>query len=235
MAAGIAVGRCRPEPPNGGNRRATAAPAPMNDRERPRLRILFAAGDPYLPDAFGGCGVNTHALCRLLRAADVDVAVLAGRVRTKARRRGMVRDDAVGYPVYRSPTPLSDLAALCRSFVPDVAIIQSCGDLVPMCWQCLWLGIPALVYLHNTDFDYLGGDCLADPSIDYLVPSRFVADRLLDRWGLASHVVSPAIVAADYHVTSTRESVVFVNPRPHKGVDIALSLAAGRPDIPFDV
>jgi glycosyltransferase involved in cell wall biosynthesis len=45
----------------------------------------------------------------------------------------------------------------------------------------------------------------------------------------------PSIVETDEYVTnSTREVVLFVNPRSQrKGVDIAWALAAARPDVPF--
>src|SRR5689334_3925281 len=215
-----------------------------DDRSAPR--ILFAADDAYLPDAYGGCGVNTHALCRLLQARGASVAVLAklrrrgpADVRPLLQRavagdRGASRDEVLGYPVFRARTPTAVLERLCRELCPDVVIVQSCGQLVPLAWRCLWLGIPAFIYLHNTELDHLGGDCFADPGFRYAAISAFVGDRLRQRWDLPSDVVLPLVQPGDYRVTSTREVVTFVNPRPHKGVEIAWTLAGRRPDIAFE-
>ena len=47
-------------------------------------------------------------------------------------------------------------------------------------------------------------------------------------------VVAPSVIEADEcRVDSTRERVVLVNPVETHGVDVALALAAARPDIPF--
>src|SRR5215470_8866383 len=212
----------------------------MNDADPPRLRILFAADDAYPPDAYGGCGVNTHALCRLLQARGASVAVLAKRRHRPLRQRAVAgdrsvsRDEALGYPVFRAGAPTAVFERLCREVGPDVVIVQSCGELVPLAWRCLWLGIPAIIYLHNTELDHLGGDCFADPGFRYAAISAFVGDRLRQRWDLPSDVVLPLVLPGDYRVTSAREVVTFVNPRPHKGVEIAWTLAGRRPDIAFE-
>jgi hypothetical protein len=56
-------------------------------------RLLFASTDPYIPEAYGGCEVNTHALCGLLQRQGAAVAILADfaaggwRGRRQASRR----------------------------------------------------------------------------------------------------------------------------------------------------
>ena len=45
----------------------------------------------------------------------------------------------------------------------------------------------------------------------------------------------PSVVDPDrYRVDPTGEAVVFINPVPTKGVDIAFALAEQRPDVPFE-
>ena len=46
-------------------------------------------------------------------------------------------------------------------------------------------------------------------------------------------MIVPLFDRARYRVESARREVLFVNPHPHKGVDIALGLARACPDIPF--
>ena len=47
-------------------------------------------------------------------------------------------------------------------------------------------------------------------------------------------MLPPLVTPALYRVQSERRSVVFVNPHPVKGVEIAFALARRRPDIPFE-
>jgi len=210
-------------------------------------RLLFASTDPYIPEAYGGCEINTDALCGLLPRQGVEVAVLADfasgrwRGRRQALRRVLLgrgpiaRDRLLGYPVYRRPRPWNAAATLVEQFRPTVVVAQSCGGLIRLARAFLAQGVPAIIYLHNIDFDHYGGDCFADPKVRYLVPSTFVGRRLHERFGLPSDVVPLAFLAEKYRVESRREVVTLVNPRPHKGVDIALHLARARPDIPFEL
>ena len=210
-------------------------------------RLLFASTDPYIPEAYGGCEINTDALCALLPRQGVEVAVLADfaagswRSRRQALRRVLLgrgpiaRDRQLGYPVYRRPRPWNAAPTLVERFQPTAVVAQSCGGLIRLMRAFLAQGIPAIVYLHNIDFDHYGGDCFADPKVRYVVPSAFVGRRLRERFDLPSDIVPLVFVAENYRVESRREVVTLVNPRPHKGVDIALHLARTRPDIPFEL
>jgi glycosyltransferase involved in cell wall biosynthesis len=66
-----------------------------------------------------------------------------------------------------------------------------------------------------------------------------MADRVKALWDLASTpFVNPPIVRPETYrlpikVRGQGSYVLFVNPRPEKGIEIACALAAARPDIPF--
>jgi glycosyltransferase involved in cell wall biosynthesis len=210
-------------------------------------RLLFASTDPYIPEAYGGCEVNTHALCGLLQRQGAAVAILADfaaggwRGRRQASRRVLLgrgpiaHDSHLGYPVYRRPRPWNAAETLVERIRPTAVVVQSCGQMIRLVRAFLAQGVPAIVYLHNIDFDHYGGDCFADPRVRYIVPSAFVGRRLLERFGIAADIVPPVFVPENYRVETSREVVTFVNPRPHKGVDIVLQLARRRPDIPFEL
>jgi glycosyltransferase involved in cell wall biosynthesis len=68
----------------------------------------------------------------------------------------------------------------------------------------------------------------------FLANSQFTADKYRQAYGIEPVVINPLFQPARYEVHSSRERVLFINPHPVKGVDIALDLAAACPDIPFD-
>jgi glycosyltransferase involved in cell wall biosynthesis len=67
----------------------------------------------------------------------------------------------------------------------------------------------------------------------YLATSRDLARRFAEEFGLVAQVIPPLVRRDRYEVEPRRENVTFVCPLPEKGLDIALGLAARRPDIPF--
>src|SRR5271169_3353071 len=101
------------------------------------MRVAFIITSPYLPEAFGGCSVNTHALCRLLLRRGHAVAVLADlrpkgwrHFRQNLRRvllgMGAVgRDHVLGYPVYRRRRAWKADEYLSCKFKPDIVVVQS--------------------------------------------------------------------------------------------------------------
>jgi glycosyltransferase involved in cell wall biosynthesis/GT2 family glycosyltransferase len=225
-------------------RRAQSGPAPAA-----ALRILFVTDHGYLPDYTGGAEQGTHALCLALQRRGVAVAVLAKTAtqdRADWRRPGRAlfghwgyREDRE-YPVYRLrdvADPIS-LAAVAGDFRPSVAVIQPSGYF-PLARDCAGLGLPTVIYFRDVQ---LGEMRLAEakdfnlenPLLAYLANSPFVAGRLAKIPGISPHIVPALVRPEDYRVETSRRRVLFVNPVPVKGVDIALRLASARPDIPFD-
>src|SRR5262245_4079154 len=188
--------------------------------------MLFAMTVAYLPETTGGVESTTHETCLALLRRGWRPAVLAGH-------RGAGGGVALGYPIHRRRESTRSAADICRSLRADLAIIQL-GAIVPLARTLVENGIPALCYLHNLEFDSMGGDLFDHPLLRYLTNSNFMAERLTPRLGARPTVIPPLIDPERYRTKPTHEVVTFVNPLPVKGLEIALHLAARRPDIPFE-
>ncbi|MFO1055842.1 MAG: glycosyltransferase [Dongiaceae bacterium] len=197
----------------------------------PARRILLAATVEHLPEATGGVESTTHELALALRALGREPAVLA---RTRAAGRGRAVDRDLGYAVHRARRPLAALPGLLRSWRPDAALVQL-GRIVPLAARLLEAGVPTLVYLHNLERASWGGPLIEDPRLAYLTNSGFMAERLAPLIGHRPLTVPPLIDRERYRTEPEGRCVTFVNPLPAKGLEIALGLAAARPDIPFEL
>ena len=105
------------------------------------LRILFAGGNGWLPEATGGTQNSTEHLIRQAGVAGHDCAVLCGLVgrgafglRLRAQRKVLGRpfstDRILGYEVMRTWTPFAPetIGAAVARFRPDVAVVQTMGS-----------------------------------------------------------------------------------------------------------
>jgi len=208
------------------------------------MRILFALNSHYLPQFTGGAEYCTHALCTGLRARGFAVAVLAGLStngfvgllnRAMRRLRPSVQfptDRVMGYPVYRGWHPVDGPAEVTRRFRPSVAVVQA-GRRVPMAEALRAQGLPTVIYHQEAE------SCEEEPmplgdQVLHIANSNFAADYFAQRHGIRPHVVPPFIFPERYRTHTTRERVVFVNPIMCKGVNMAVTLADRRPDIPFE-
>lgn len=207
------------------------------------MRILFGSAHPYFPQITGGAQASTNEMAGELRALGHEVAVLAGltgkgwtglraRALLKLGRGGIVKDDGPGYPVYRGWFPERHAGEAAARFAPDVAVLQS-GRPVPLARAFADCGVPVVFYFRNAEADDLGGDPASVPGAAAIANSRFTADHHKRRHGIDSTVILPMITAERYRTRTTRETVTFVNPHPHKGLDTALALAEACRDIPF--
>ena len=208
------------------------------------MRIVFASAHPYLPQIAGGSQSNTHEMAMELIARGHEVAVLAGltkdgwigtrgRILLNASGRKAVRDMSQGYPVFRSWFAWEGVADIARAMKPDVIVAQS-GAILSIAGASRVAGVPVVIYFHNVEFDDHG-----EPMDDFrdevlLANSQFTADRYRAAYGIEPTVINPLFQKERYEVRSSRERVLFINPHPVKGVDLALSIAAACPDIPFD-
>lgn len=213
----------------------------MNGRP---LRVLFASTHTYLPQRAGGIESSTHDLCIELSGAGDEPAVLArldpagwlafvNRVRRKLPfGSAFPADRRMGYPVYRGWSPLEGASEAVRRVRPGVVVVQGTGS-VPLARAFLELDVPTTLYLRDVEFDRLGGEIPADPRLLVLANSGFTAECARRELSVDSHVVPPLVRPEAYRTSSRRDRVVFVNPHPWKGVEIAFRLAERRPDIPF--
>ena len=120
------------------------------------------------PEAQGGVQSSTHDFCMRLLEAGATPAVLAplygdglfgmaARARLKLGHAKSVYDHGMGYPVHRAWFPENAVEELCKTFCPDVAVVQ-CHDTVPLANAFRNAGVPTVIYLRNVEFGELGGD-----------------------------------------------------------------------------
>jgi glycosyltransferase involved in cell wall biosynthesis len=208
------------------------------------MRILFASAHPYLPQIAGGTQSNTDEIVRGLLPRGHAVGVLAGltgegwtglrgRLWLKLLKRGAVLDHSQRYPVYRSWYAWDGAREVASHFRPDVVVVQS-GSMLRVARAFRRLGVPTVLYFHNVEFEDHAGDIADFVDNVMLANSRFTAERYRRAFGVEPSVVNPFFESERYVVESRRERVLFVNPHPLKGVDVALEVAALCPDIPFD-
>ncbi len=207
------------------------------------MRILIASCHPYIPELRGGAQSSTHELALALRDRGHAVGVVSGlagdgwfgllkRIGLKVLRRTWLRDSQLGYPVFRTWFPQRQIVEICHHFKPDVVLLQS-GFPVALAKALAPTKIPVVIYLHNVETDDLGGDLAEVDNLKFIANSVFTAERFARDHGILSQVIYPLIDRARYATSTTGENVTFINPHPHKGVDIALDVAQACPDIPF--
>ncbi|BEV11588.1 glycosyltransferase [Asticcacaulis sp. DW145] len=207
------------------------------------MKILFASGRGYFPEVSGGVQSSTDALARRLTARGHTASVLAAlygeglfgfaaRIKLKLGGSGYVRDQQLGYPVFRSWSPVSAIPQLCKQFKPDVALVQ-CGGSVPVAKALMSQNVPVVVYLRNVEFHELEGDITELKGSDFISNSHFTAFVYKSRFGIDSTVIPPTIDPENYCTDTLGEFVTFINPVEKKGLSVALGVAKLCPDIPF--
>ena len=207
------------------------------------MRILFGSAHPYLPQMYGGAQTSTQELVVRLRARGHEVAVLAGltgegwlglrgRALLKLTRRGYARDDGLGYPVFRTWFAHQAARKVVSEFGADVAIFQSMLP-VPLALSIDRSATRTFIYLRNVEVEDLGGSLAGLEQCGFIANSYFTAERFAQTQGISADVIYPMIEPDAYRVTSSRDNVTFINPHPHKGVDVALNVARACPEIPF--
>ena len=200
---------------------------------------------PYLPQLVGGLNANTHELAQQLVARGHHVSVLARlsygntfgvrhliSMYTRGRRR--TEDNFYGYRVIRSRKPWK-IAAQCQSH--DLVVIQD-GSILRMAAAFSLFDKPIIAYFHGLEFEDWQHDgrqaVAADlPMTGYVANSNFTAARFHARYGLSAAVVPPVFHVKRYRTEVTPTCVTFINPVAEKGVDLAIAIARGLPDIPF--
>jgi hypothetical protein len=209
------------------------------------LRILFAGGNGWLPEATGGTQNSTDHLIRQAASAGHDCAVFCGLVgrgafglRMRAQRKVLGRpfsiDRGQGYEVMRTWTPFAPetIGAAVARFRPDVAVVQTAGS-ARLAAALRALGVPVVVYLRNVEFEENGGDVSAIPGARYIANSGFTAAAYGRRYGLRCTVIPPTIDADAYRSDGPRDCATLINIHPVKGYAIVRDMARACPEIPF--
>lgn len=209
----------------------------------PPLRLLFASGESYLPFALGGAERSVDELLRALRARGHEGEVLAGlgrgapqrghrlwRLLTGARREAR-RDDKNGYPTHRA-IPRRILEAFRERVTaarPDLVVVwnRASADLAR---EAAVRGIPSIVWVHDATLSWFTGHLPPEPTTRVIAVSEFLAHFACERLARPVSVLRPVLALDAVRATERRPTfVTMVNPRPEKGVDVALAVAERLP------
>ena len=95
------------------------------------------------------------------------------RVRKLISGRDAIRDDVMGYPVFRCRrSPRDAVDDVLARFNPDVAVVQV-GALAPMADALIARQIPTVIYLRDAEFKWYRGALRAHPLLRYVANSQF--------------------------------------------------------------
>jgi glycosyltransferase involved in cell wall biosynthesis len=211
------------------------------------VRILFTSRH-YLP-RIGGLQLSVHQLVLRLVERGNDVALLTTTddfhdsrfpplVELQARLRSVppvVEDESFDYPVWRANVARAGAKRVIDAFGPDVVVAHVGGRATLGFTKGVLHAarkVPNALYFRDVEGVQLLDDRRVQPNL-VLTNAQRITDLVATKGWSAPTI--PSIVETDaYRTDSTREVVLFVNPRSQrKGVDIAWALAKARPDVPF--
>lgn len=218
-------------------------PAPFS--KGVKMRILFAGGNGWLPEASGGTQNSTDHLIRQSIAQGHDCAVYCGfsgrgvfgfrmRAQRKITGRPFSVDRSQGYEVMRTWEPVDPvrIATAVKRFRPDVVVIQTRHS-AQLGLEFSKLGLPVVLYLRNVEFAENEGDVSAIPGASFIANSNFTASAYRDAYGIDCTVITPTINFDEYSCETTKEYATLVNIHPKKGYEVVREMARACPDIPF--
>ncbi len=211
------------------------------------MRVLFVTTD-YFPSR-GGLQASVDKLihrletrghfCAVLTPATRhnmhQPRVLAKRVIRKLFNRSFViSDNMFSYPVYRAPHPPESLSIVKQRFKPDVMVCVVGGSHTINLTKtfCETAGdLPTMIYI----FDVQGVAFTADPvcAMLHVVANAEVIASLIAGQRSRPAVIPCIIDPKEYLVESTREVVLYINPHPRKGENLAWSIAEAAPELHF--
>lgn len=148
--------------------------------------------------------------------------------------------ERLGYPVFRRRRPTDAIAEVAALFGATVVVVQH-GHRFDIAEACLAAGLPTIIHHQDVALHQLSqpgrrpaGLDLAHPSLAQIASTHFTAGRYERVFGQAVEVIPPFVHAELYRTATTRRKIIFVNPVPDNGLDLALALAAARPYIVFE-
>jgi glycosyltransferase involved in cell wall biosynthesis len=213
------------------------------------MRILMTSRH-YLP-RIGGLQLSVHQLAlRLIERGDDVTLLTTSDEYVDARypalaalgakfRRGdgppIVEDNSFVYPVLRTAdADLGARAAIDRT-QPDVVVAHVGGrTTLKLAKRVLKAArdIPSALYFRDVEGVQLLDDRSVQPNL-VLTNAQRITDLVATK-GWQAPTIPSIVETDDYRTDSSREVVLFINPRSQrKGVDIAWALATARPDVPF--
>jgi glycosyltransferase involved in cell wall biosynthesis len=211
------------------------------------VRLLFSCRH-YLP-RIGGLQLSVHQLALRLLERGNEVALLVAsdeyrdvRLPALAKWEAQLRraapladDDTFEYPLWRAPVADRGAKAAIARFEPD-AVVAHVGGRATLGFSKGVLraarAVPSALYFRDVEGVRLLDRRSVQPNM-VLTNAQRITDLVATKGWQAPTI--PSVVETDAYLTdSTREVVLFVNPRSErKGVDTAWALAEARPDVPF--
>ena len=196
----------------------------------------------------GGLQSSTDELCKHLIGKEHHVAVLAGlmpgnllaltsKIKMKVNQATsgckIARYPGLGYPVWFSWDPPQAVSFVVQRERPDVIVVLAYQTVI-MALEAQKTGIPFLMQLQDVEFHQHGAPFqLLGAEVPCSANSNFTAEKYRKAFGVNPHVILPFIDLTRYKTTTTGECVLFINPHPKKGLDIAVAAARLCPHIPF--
>lgn len=209
------------------------------------MRILFAGGNGWVPEASGRTQSSTNHLIRKTIALGHDCAVFCGfsgrglfgfwlRVQRKLTGRPFSIDSTQGYEVMRTWEPLGEakIRAAAHRLRPDAIVIQTRRS-AALGQAFARLDVPVVLYLRNVELEEKEGDVSAIAGALYIANSDFTAKSYRDAYGIDCTAITPTIDFVKYRCKTTREFVTLINIHPKKGYEVAREIARACPEIPF--
>ena len=203
-------------------------------QEASGLRVLFAMNWGFLPELVGGIQTSILDLCNGLERAGALPAVLCRR--TGSRHAFAWR--APRWPILRKTDPAEAMAQVARRRKPHAGVgVQS--DLTrKLVSAAFTLGLPTAIDMQTTEIMHI--DMPLAPAADLMVfaAEPFAARQLATAYGVA---VEPLPLAIDHRrwrplrARRKRDTLLYVNPHPVKGLEILRRIALARPDYRFVV
>lgn len=223
--------RTRPEPDTA----VATTPTPVASE---RLRVLFVGKAPL--SYVGGAETSTRHLITALVERGHAVAVVTstkkrsvtGLLDLALARTGWTRehaDEGPGYLAAHSIDPLQIERSLLRNFSPDVVVVTATDPAFATSALQLSADLPSILYVRVGAAIQTVSAAHADLVV---ANSAFMADLVRGR-GVEATFIPSIFPVQEYRLDPSRQKVLFINPVPKKGVNIALALAERRPDIPF--
>jgi glycosyltransferase involved in cell wall biosynthesis len=211
------------------------------------MRVLFATND-YFPKK-GGLQASIDKLIQRLVARGHSCAVLVRPVRRNMQqpkilakrivrklfnRPFVISDKTFLYPVYRAPHPPECLTIVNRDFNPDVMVCVVGGshtvDFIKA--LCKTAGdLPIMIYIFDVQGINFTADSLCDRS--HVIANAEAIASLISAYRSRPPVVPCIVEPNDYKIESTREVVLYINPHPRKGENLAWEIAKAAAGLKF--
>jgi glycosyltransferase involved in cell wall biosynthesis len=208
------------------------------------MRLLFMMAQAYFPRQAGGVQTATRALAQELSRRGHQVAVAAemsfrGRAGLRSAALSLLtggrysREIFDGVTVFRARDITGKARAILDAFRPDCVILQSM-DAMRLAQDISDRGVALVVCWHDAETQRMNGTT-GNLVARYIANSAFTAAIYKDVCGVDSVVIPPLIQREPYQTPDApRHQVTFINPVPDKGLDLAIAIAAGCPDIAFE-